>query len=149
MLNETFSLCCPDTKYIVVMVDDHLEYHGVLSVSIRYNPESKQWVALSEKSADFIATSSVSGPSLLLGPQSWRVSNDSADCSAQSYSARLSLSSCQGGNSQSGSLSHADTEWFCSCESNSSIYCHLKISNVVTKSHPISAMYSIQSENKN
>ena len=98
MLNEIFSLCCPDTKYIVVMVDDHLEYHGVLSVSIRYNPESKQWVALSEKSADFIATSSVSGPSLLLGPQSWRVSNDSADCSAQSYSARLSLSSCQGGN---------------------------------------------------
>ena len=97
MLNETFSLCCPDTKYIVVMVDDHLEYHGVLSVSIRYNPESKQWVALSEKSADFVGSSEVSGPSLLLGPQDWRLTNDSAACSgrAASYTARLSLSACQ------------------------------------------------------
>ena len=71
------------------MVDGQLEYNGVLSVSIRlvyntggggseftlfrYNTESSQWVAVSEKSPDFAASSSASGPSLLLGPQSWLV----------------------------------------------------------------------------
>ena len=73
---------------------------------IRYNTESNKWLALSEKSPDFVASSEVSGPSLLLGPQVWLVSNDSAGCSGQaaSYTARLSLSACQGGR-QSGPLS--------------------------------------------
>ena len=79
------------------MVDGQLEYHGILSVTISYNTESNKWLALSEKSPDFVASSEVSGPSLLLGPQTWLVSNDSAACSGQasSYTARLSLSACQ------------------------------------------------------
>ena len=79
------------------MVEGQLEYHGLLSVTIRYNKESNKWLALSEKSPDFVASSEVSGPSLLLGPQAWLVSNDSAACSGQaiSYTARLSLSACQ------------------------------------------------------
>ena len=62
-------------------------------------------MALSEKSPDFVATSEVSGPSLLVGPQDWRLSNDSAGCSgpAASYTARLSLSACQAGR-QSGQV---------------------------------------------
>ena len=70
---------------------------------LRYSPESNKWIALSEKSADFVGSSEVSGPSLLLGPQDWLVSNDSAACSgrAASYTARLSLSACQAGR-QSG-----------------------------------------------
>ena len=101
------------------MVEGRMEYHGLLSVTIRYNKESNKWIALSEKSTDFVASSEVSGPSLLLGPQvgkylksrkyfdlfssdknqTWLVSNDSASCSGQaaSYTARLSLSACQGG----------------------------------------------------
>ena len=72
---------------------------------IRYNQESNKWMALSEKSPDFVATSEVSGPSLVLGPQTWRVSNDSAACSgsAASYTVRLSLSACQAGR-QSGQV---------------------------------------------
>ena len=87
-------------------------------IIIRYNKESNKWIALSEKSRDFMASSEVSGSSLLLGPQvgkylktkknilissdenqTWLVSNDSASCSGQaaSYTARLSLSACQGG----------------------------------------------------
>ena len=84
----------------------------------RYNTESSQWLAVSEKSPDFAASSSASGPSLLLGPQSWLVSNDSAACSGQaglSYTARLSLSACQGGDSQTVSPSRldliSDFEW--------------------------------------
>ena len=85
------------------MVDGHLEYYGVFSVTIRYSKEANKWIALSDKSADFIASSESSGPQLLLGPQSWLVSNDSAGCSGRaglSYTARLSLSACQGGDSQ-------------------------------------------------
>ena len=66
-------------------------------MGLRYSKESNKWIALSEKSEDFVATSDASEASLLLGPQDWLVSNDSAGCSGLlgSYTARLSLSACQ------------------------------------------------------
>ena len=71
----------------------------------RYNQESNKWIGHSEKSPDFVAWSEVSGSSLLVGPQDWRLSNDSPGCSgsAASYTARLSLSACQAGR-QSGQV---------------------------------------------
>ena len=112
-------LCLSGKSEINVTTNHHL--------IIRYNTESNKWIALSEKSPDFMASSEVSGPSLLLGPQvgkylktkkyfdfsdenqAWLISNDSAACSGQaaSYTARLSLSACQGGrqSGQTGPLS--------------------------------------------
>ena len=67
---------------------------GAEGVPARYEEEGQQWVARHYTDTTFLAVAKAPKTSLLLGPHTWTITNDSVRCSAAAYTATMALTAC-------------------------------------------------------